>query len=160
MEISLETLGKNLDMMKRLIFSAVFIEENKLETALNRNMKDITSKQWLLLVIASSFPEPPSLTEVGQQMGCSRQNVKKIASILEKNGYIELKDNLRENRATCIIIKEKFKEFSEAMEKDTEKVFSILYKGFTEDQIKEFYKLTCMFSKNIDDLGNYFMEKK
>ena len=46
---------------KKLIFSGVFVLENKPHTILDRYLKGITSKQWLVLVVASSFPSPPDL---------------------------------------------------------------------------------------------------
>ena len=46
---------------KKLIFSGVFVLENKLHTILDRYLKGITSKQWLVLVVASSFSSPPDL---------------------------------------------------------------------------------------------------
>ena len=63
---------------KKLIFSGVFVLENKLHTILDRYLKGITSKQWLVLVVASSFPSPPDLSSVGKVLGCSRQNIKKL----------------------------------------------------------------------------------
>lgn len=37
---------------------------------------EISMKQWLLLAMTECCPEPRTLTNIGNLMGCSRQNVK------------------------------------------------------------------------------------
>ena len=64
---------------KKLLFSGVFVQENRLHAILDRNLNGITTKQWLLLVVSSSLPNPPDLTTLGKILGCSRQNIKKLA---------------------------------------------------------------------------------
>ncbi|MGB4660029.1 MAG: MarR family transcriptional regulator [Mobilitalea sp.] len=159
MDISLESLGTDTLWKKRLIFSAVFIEANKLQTAFDRNDGDVTSKQWLLLVIASSFPEPPTLTAVGELMGCSRQNVKKIAVILEKKGYLVLVNDLNDKRSLCIEITEKYKMLSAKMESETDDVMKNLFSEFSDEQVDELFNGIIKLSKGIDALDKYFQRK-
>lgn len=160
MNISMEQLGTDLLWKKRLIFSAIFIEANKLQTVFDHNNGDVSSKQWLLLVIASSFPEPPTLTEVGELMGCSRQNVKKIAVILEKKGYIVLNHDLKDKRSLCIAMTDKFAKLSAEMEKETDDVMKHLFGMFSEEQINDFFDGIIKLSKGIDALGSYFERNK
>lgn len=156
MSISMEQLGTDLLWKKRLIFSAIFIEANKLQTVFDRNDGDVSSKQWLLLAIASSFPEPPTLTAVGELMGCSRQNVKKIAVILEKKGYIVLNHDLKDKRSLCIEMTEKHAKLSAEMENETDDVMKQLFGEFSDEQISEFFDGMLKLSKGIDALGSYF----
>ena len=80
------------DMEHRIqaIFSSIFIMQNRMQTAGEKIQTQISMKQWLLLAMAGSCPEPRTLTNLGTLMGCSRQNVKKLALALEKRG-----ENLR-----------------------------------------------------------------
>lgn len=159
MNISLESLGTDTLWKKRLIFSAVFIEANKLQTAFDRSKMDVSSKQWLLLVITSSFPDPPSLTAVAELMGCSRQNVKKIAVILEKKGYLMLVQDLHDKRSLCIQLTEKYKELSAKMDAETEDVMNHLFCEFSDEQIDPFFDGILKLSKGIDALDQYFQNK-
>ncbi len=160
MNVSLESLGTNTLWKKKLIFSAVFIEANKLQTAFDRNKGDVSSKQWLLLAITSSFSEPPSLTAVGELMGCSRQNVKKIAVILEKKGYIVLVNDLQDKRSLCIELTEKYKILSAKMDSETDDVMKHLFNEFSDEQIDEFFHGIMKLSKGIDALDQYFQKTK
>jgi DNA-binding MarR family transcriptional regulator len=157
MNVSLESLGTDTLWKKRLIFSAVFIEANKLQTVFDRNDNDVSSKQWLLLVIASSFSEPPTLTAVGELMGCSRQNVKKVAVILEKKGYLVLNSDLKDKRSLCIELTEKFRKFQAKMESETDDVMKLLFSEFSDEQIDELFNSILKLSRGIDALNTYFL---
>ncbi len=159
MSVSLESLGTDTLWKKRLIFSAIFIEANKLQTAFDRSNEEISSKQWLLLAIASSFPEPPTLTAVGELMGCSRQNVKKIAVILEKKDYLTLNNDLNDKRSLCIEMSEKYKMLSAKMELETDDVMKHLFGEFTDEQIDELFAGILKLSKGIESLDKYFQSK-
>jgi DNA-binding MarR family transcriptional regulator len=159
MNVSLESLGTDILWKKKLIFSAIFIEANKLQTAFDRNNGDVSSKQWLLLAIASSFPEPPTLTSVGELMGCSRQNVKKIAVILEKKGYLILNNDLKDKRSLRIEITEKYANLSSQMEAETDDVMKQLFAEFSDEQINEFFNGILKLTRGIDALDSYFKNK-
>ena len=160
MEVTMESLGTDLDWKKKLIFASVFIEANKMQTVFDNYHNEITSKQWLLLVIASSFQEPPTLTAVGEQMGCSRQNVKKIATLLEKKEFIRLYHDDKDKRSLRIEITHVAKAFFQKQNKATEGVFEQLFSAFTEDEINQFFEGILKLSKGIDLMGEYFENQK
>ncbi|HBF1253026.1 TPA: MarR family transcriptional regulator, partial [Clostridioides difficile] len=89
-----ETLMKKYmvddDSRKQAIFASIFVMQNKLQTTCDKLDPELTMKQWLLLAIADSVDETLTLTKLGELMGCSRQNVKKLAIALEKKGFIQI----------------------------------------------------------------------
>ena len=72
------------------IFSSIFILQNRMQTAGEKLQTEIFLKQWLLLAMTACCPEPRTLTNIGNLMGCSRQNIKKLALTLEKKGFVRL----------------------------------------------------------------------
>lgn len=66
----------------------------------------ITSKQWLLLaVLVRTFPgDTPTLTQAAEVYGTSRQNVKQVAQQLAARGFVELRSDPRDRRATLIAL--------------------------------------------------------
>ena len=67
------------------LFSGIFIQQNRLQTACEKIQTGLTMKQWLLLAMLECCDEPKTLSNVGRLMGCSRQNVKKLAdSLMDK----------------------------------------------------------------------------
>lgn len=146
-------LDIDLMMQKRLIFSNFFVLQNKMQTLFDNHWKELTSKQWLILIIASVFPEPPSLTEVAAHAGCSRQNIKKIAVILEKKGFINLMTE-KETRAVRLVLTQKFYDFYHPFLEETNISINYLFEGMTDDEIVTFFNLLHRFGNNIDQCSN------
>ena len=143
---------------KKLIFSGVFVLENKLHTILDRYLKGITSKQWLVLVVASSFPSPPDLSSVGKVLGCSRQNIKKLSFSLEKEGMVKLKQSESDGRSLCIHITDKGNTVIQSSKGLEEKVYKSVFKEFTEEEIHTYFSLTNKFSNGLGYLEKCFKE--
>ena len=75
------------------IFGMIFLLAQRWQTLGDRVLKEdgLTTKQWLLLVTLGSLKsETPSLNELTDAFGTSRQNVKQLALQLEKRGFLEI----------------------------------------------------------------------
>lgn len=114
--MNVETLMKKFmvddDSRKQAIFASIFVMQNKLQTTCDKLDPELTMKQWLLLAIADSVDETLTLTKLGELMGCSRQNVKKLAIALEKKGFIQIEQNEKDSRAICLVTKGRVEEYS------------------------------------------------
>ena len=83
-----------------LAFGLLFAASNRLETVGDRYLEELTAKQWyLLLCLTTFFERPPTLSQLAEQMGSSRQNVKQLALKLEKKGFVALVRDERDRRA-------------------------------------------------------------
>ena len=142
----------DLMMKKRLIFSSIFILGNKMQTSFDKYLEEITSKQWLIMMIVSAFPKPPSLTQVAKNAGCSRQNVKKIAAVLEKKGFVEFTTE-KNSRAVCIVLTQKFYEFYRPFLEKSIVAIEALFEGLNEEQIEAFFNSLNIIDQNIDKLA-------
>lgn len=150
---SYKGLEMQLDSMqkKRLIFSELFILQNKIQTKFDKILGDITSKQFIILAIVKSFPYPPSLTEVAKHAGCSRQNVKKVVAVLEKNGYVSLMSE-KETRAVRIVLEQKFFDFYAIFMQKSGTGLESLFHGMNETEIDRLFSSLHLVEENIDRL--------
>ena len=155
-------MEEDIDLLwkKKLIFSGVFVLENKLHTVLDRYLEGITSKQWLVLVVSSSFPAPPDLSKVGKALGCSRQNIKKLALVLEKEGMVSLIESESDGRSLCIHLTVKGRIILQNSKNLENKVYNSLFKEFTQDDINSYYSLSKKFNNGIDHLEKCFLDLK
>ena len=155
-------MEEDIDLLwkKKLIFSGVFVLENKLHTVLDRYLEGITSKQWLVLVVASSFSTPPDLSKVGKALGCSRQNIKKLALALEKEGMVSLIESESDGRSLCIHLTVKGRIILQNSKNLENKVYNSLFKEFTQDDINSYYSLSKKFNNRIDHLEKCFLDLK
>ena len=92
------------------IFGSLFLLANKLQMVCDQHLyKDnLTAKQWLLLAAISQFNDTaPTLSEVSELIGSSRQNIKQLALKLEKNGFLEIRKDEHDTRAYRLVLTEK-----------------------------------------------------
>ncbi len=88
---------------KAYVFGSIFTLANRLQLLGNRLDPQLTVKQWLFLAgVTRCESDAPTLTEVAARIGTSRQNVKKIAVILEKQGFLTLQTDPEDTRALRI----------------------------------------------------------
>ena len=81
-------------------FGTIFVLANKLQILGDRLDPRLTVKQWLLLAgIASTADGQPTLSTLATRIGSSRQNVKKMAIILEREGFVSLSKDPQDARA-------------------------------------------------------------
>lgn len=114
----MEEFQRSLESMedRTFVFGSLFVVANRLETLLDRAFAAyrITSKQWLLLItVQSLFAEPPTISQVAGAMGTSHQNVKQIAKLLERNGFVRLEKDARDARTTRLLLTDACMAFAE-----------------------------------------------
>lgn len=121
------------------LFCNLFIQQNRMQTACEKIQTDISMKQWLLLAMLEQCPEPRTLTNVGKLMGCSRQNVKKLAAVLEQKGYLTLIPG--PGKAVTLALTEKVTQYSAEMDIRRGTVLRLLFSEFSEAELQQFYAL-------------------
>ncbi len=138
------------------IFSSIFVLQNRMQTAGERLQTQISMKQWLLLAMVASCPEPRTLTNVGNLMGCSRQNVKKLALALEKKGFIRLL--LGSNNSVRIDLTEKVQKYSEEVGERHLQSLKLLFEDFSEAEIETLFQLYRKLYAGIERVEQYAEE--
>ena len=130
----------NIDRINReqALFTSIFVMQNRIHTAGEKLQKDISMKQWLLLIMVSA---------------CPRQNVKKLAVILERKGFIRLLKG--KNNSIYIELTNKVKEYSKAIGDKQLNTLNLLFKGFTDEEIKQLFNLCLKLYTGIEFMENY-----
>ena len=146
---------KGLDplWMKRLSFTSIMISSNLLQTMFSKTLGELTSKQWLLLTISSSLPENPTLSELGKYMGCSRQNVKQIAEILSKKGYVEFTKNEGDKNTVRVSPTEKWFLYAQENDAYTSTILEEIFNGFREEELKQYFMSFRKLMDNIERIN-------
>lgn len=82
---------------------SVFQLSNQLQAEGDKLSNELTLKQWfLLLLLYKGDLKNPTVNILASQMGVTRQSMKKMIDILEKNGYLSVEKSSSDNRALCI----------------------------------------------------------
>lgn len=138
------------------IFSSIFVLQNRMQTAGEKIQTQISMKQWLLLAMAGSCPEPRTLTNIGTLMGCSRQNVKQLATALEKQGFIRFV--FGDNNSVQIELTDKATKYAEEIGERHAQTLRLLFEDFTEEEIKSLYTLHAKLYASIKRVEEYAKE--
>lgn len=130
---------------KAYIFATIFTLSNRLQVLGDEFDKNITIKQWLFALGVSRFKEPPTISEVANFIGYSRQNAKRIASALHKSGFVTISKDKNDARALRIELTPKCIEYFAERKKREVEFLEELFTGFDA-------KLTCNFYRGITRL--------
>ena len=136
------------------IFSTLFIAGNKLQTLFDSRIPKLSLKQFMLLSILRQAKAPMTLTQLGNVLGCSRQNVKKIAAVLEKKQFVTFEKSPDDARAIRICptlqadayFKDEFVPYM--------KELKILFEVYSEEEIHTLYHLMMKMYQGIERLEN------
>ena len=148
----------NFDTLHRMqaIFSSIFVLQNRMQTAGEKLQTKISMKQWLLLAMTACCPEPRTLTNIGNLMGCSRQNVKKLALALEKKGFVHLQ--LSNNNSVLVELTEEVQRYTEEIGERQMKALSLLFADFSEEEIGQLFFLYSKLYTGLERVENYAEE--
>lgn len=155
MEISdfIERFSDTTENRSKAIFNTIFIVGNRLQTIFDQHIPEITLKQFMLLSMVKNTPKPLTFTKIGELLGCSRQNIKKLAKILAQKGFIVIDKNPEDRRKACIFPTAKtdryFKETFSVYQKELKYLFEV----YTEDEIQVLFTLMMKLYDGTEHLA-------
>lgn len=89
-------------------------------------------------------------------MGCSRQNVKKLALALEKKGFVHLQ--LSSNNSVLVELTEDVQHYAEEIGERQMKALSLLFSDFSEEEIGQLFFLYSKLYTGLERVENYAEE--
>ena len=114
---------------------------NTLQSVMDMGMEDITSRQWLPLMILGRCEEAPNLNQLAEKCGITRQSTKQLVDKLVEKGYVTLEKSDTDKRNMHIVITKKGRNWgANNLEKNMAFV-SELYSDISERDIKTFAKV-------------------
>jgi len=137
---------------RKAVFSTLFIAGNKLQTLFDNHIPEISLKQFMLLSIVRQSEEPLTFTQLGNLLGCSRQNIKKLADVLLKKGFITIQQSPSDTRAMCICPKKKADDFFRNDFSVYQKELNYLFEVYTDKEMETLFILLSKLYAGIENL--------
>ena len=131
------------------IYGMLFSLCNRIQTIGDKEFDDITMKQHYVLDALQMYEKPPTLKEMGELIGCSYQNIKRMALHLESRGYIKFVHDEKDKRKLLIVPTEKVKKVGEDKREATVNFINKLYKDISEEELKVTLETLKKMDKNI-----------
>lgn len=159
MEISdlIIRFGTAREQQVKAIFSTLFIAGNRLQTLFDNDSPDVSLKQFMLLTMIRQAKEELTFTQLGKLMGCSRQNVKKLAAALQQKGFVKIQQNERDVRAAVILPSERMEPYFDQLASYHNAKLKELFLGYSDEELAQFFML---FMKIYDGIERLEMSSK
>ncbi len=136
----------------KAIFSTLFIAGNKLQTLFDNHIPEVSLKQFMLLSIVRQSKEQLTFTQLGNLLGCSRQNIKKLANVLMKKGFITIQQSSTDTRAMCICPTEKVAHYFQNDFLKYQEELKYLFEVYTKEEIETLFILLSKLYDGIENL--------
>jgi len=118
------------------VFGAILHLANKLQMWGDGIIEDITIKQWFLLLLVSKMNiKNPTVKEIADFTGSTRQNTKKILEQLEKKEYVKIIGSKTDERALNVKLTEKTWKYFKANEKKAADSVNKLFTNITDKEL-------------------------
>jgi DNA-binding MarR family transcriptional regulator len=130
---------------------------NRLQLVGDKLDENITLEQWLFIAIILKNGNPsPTLSDVAAIFSCSRQNVKKMAAILEKQGFVSFNRGEKDSRIVRVQLSSKCSTYFKNREDPENEFMSDLFTGFDEDLTEGLFKGILQIADILERLeGKY-----
>lgn len=136
---------------KAYIYGAIYSLSNRLQALGDKIDPEISTKQWFVLAAVSKFNDKvPNIGDIANMLGTSRQNVKKIAKILEEKGYLKLTKGKKDSRNIELVLTESCFEYFRSRENQEEEYINQLFSGIDDNMLDLLYNSMIKLVENTD----------
>lgn len=146
--------GKRLEMEKYILV-ILFLIQQRWSYTINKEFQEdnITTKQWLMLiVVGNAFNHDPSMQEVADAMSITHQNVKQLATRLEKAGFLKIERDLKNKRILRLKSTEKSFEYWKSKEEEHAKSIATYFNGLDDEEVSYLFKILGKLEKISEKL--------
>ncbi len=146
-----EDYMKECKRKEQHIFGSILLLANKLQILGDRLIEDISLKQWFLLIIIKLIAkENPSITDIAENIGNTRQNVKQMLNTLEKKGYVITQKSKEDGRALSVYLTEKCYKYFERNEHSGDVILDKLFQDIEPSEYDSIIKIFNILFQNIE----------
>lgn len=148
-------------IMQAHLFGSLFLLANYLQLVGDRLDEAITTKQWLLLAVLLKQPNAKTtLSELASQLGSSRQNVKKMASILEEKGFLSLNQSEKDRRVVEVHPTQACLDHLKGREHAEQQFLTAFYQGFSDEDLKFMIQLLDRWHRNLHVMESMYANEE
>lgn len=138
---------------EQLIFGLLFLLSNKLQTIGDSFFKEITTKQWFITLVLNILADrEPTLNELSEAAGTSRQNVKQLILKLEKKGFVDLRRDEQDSRKFRIKLTPACFEFYQTTSDKSKEFMERLFSSLEPGELKTTSAALLKLVSNLEEM--------
>lgn len=147
--------------MQAYIYGGIFALSNKLQLLGDKFDSNISTKQWFLIAVIASFEnELPTISMTAGRVGSSRQNVKKMALILEKKGFLTIIKDKEDNRIQRLKLTKYCIDYFKQRHEREERYMKSLFLNLDEALLTGLFRGMKKLEENIIRMGSQNEEEE
>lgn len=127
--------------------------QNRFQAMADNQMKEISWKQFFLIICINMCKEDPTIKELAEIVGSSHQNVKQLLIKLEKKGFVKIHVDEMDKRKQRVCMTEYCKEFCAKNDMATIGIMAKMFNGISEEQLKTTIETLTLIDKNMGMIG-------
>lgn len=149
----IQTFREGRDNQQRAIFASLFILGNRLQTSFDKVDPFVTIKQFMVLIMIKQAPgQTLDLTSCGELLGCSRQNVKKLAVALEKKELLILSRSERDKRRLDLFLTDKGEAYFQSVSRLHESALTAIFAEYSDEELEVFFSIFMKMYAGVEKL--------
>ncbi len=117
------------------IYGTLFSLCNRIQTIGDKEFTDITMRQHFLMISLGMFENPPTLKEMAELIGCSYQNVKRMAENLQKKEFLKIVQDSKDKRKLLLVSTGKLEKLTDSNSAKTIIFMSKLFKNISREDL-------------------------
>ena len=145
---------EDMDMPKQTFaFAAIHMLSNRLQVVGDKIDPTISSKQWFLLATISKFTDkPPNIGDIADVLCVSRQNIKKMANILEQHGFLKMEKDKNDLRSIQLFLTDQCSDYFKGRDKLEREYMLEIFDGVDDELLAVFCNGLSKLIKNTDKI--------
>lgn len=141
---------------EKQIFALIFRVANQLQTTIDQSLKDddLTTKQFLMMIVIDFFDYHPSLNEIAELFGTSRQNAKQVVNKLVKHGYVKMEKDNKDKRTLRFNLTSKAQKYWNERDSGDSVRMEKLFQNMDPDYVEILLKGLQQMLVNLEEMKN------
>ncbi len=127
--------------------------DNRFQALADKSMKEITWKQFFVIICTNMCKEPPTIKELAEIMGSSHQNVKQLLMKMEKKGFIQINPDPGDRRKQRVFLTEYCREFCEKNDESSSIIMEKLFEGLSPEQLRSTIETISRIEANLESIS-------
>ncbi|WP_312071364.1 MarR family winged helix-turn-helix transcriptional regulator [Anaerotignum propionicum] len=141
-------------MDKRLIvFGYLFRVANRLQSKMDAQMKDLTAKQWFVILVLGLFEQPPTLKQLAAACDTSHQNTKQLVMKLAEKGFVTVHNDEKDGRSMRIKASEQWEQWDKDNEQIATQFIESMFSGVSMDEVADLSSSLMKIFNNLDNIN-------
>jgi DNA-binding MarR family transcriptional regulator len=120
---------------KLVVFGGFFAIANRLQTAMDAVLPELTAKQWFLISQLELFDGPPTLQELSSACSTTHQNTRQLVNKLAEKGFVKTTVDASDKRTIRIVMQPKCAAWGKSNELLANAFLDKLFQGMDESEI-------------------------